>query len=67
MIQRVPLQYYQIILMDEAFYQRDIPVDQIAWYMRAALPHKYSEALGKIRIDKEQMKNWWFQHIRGYD
>ena len=42
--------------MDQAFYRWDIPVDQIACYRYAALPQKYSEASGKIKIDKEQLK-----------
>ena len=55
-MQKVPLHYYQMVLMDQAFYGRDIPGDQIAWYMHAALPQKYSQALGKIMIEKEQLK-----------
>ena len=45
-----------MVLMDQAFYWWDISVDQIAWYMHAALLQKYSKALGKIKIDKEQLK-----------
>ena len=40
---KVPLQYYQFVTLDEAFHQvKSIPVDDIARYMYAFLPPKYS-------------------------
>ena len=48
-----------MVLMDQALYHQDIPVDKIAWYMHAALQQKYSgdQPSGNIRepLDKEQL------------
>ena len=59
-MKRVSLQYYQMVLMDQAFYRRDIPVDEIAWHMHALLPQKYcaDQPSGSKRepLDKEQLK-----------
>ena len=55
---KIPLQYYQLVLLEQAFYRRGVPIDTIAWYMHAALPHEYSgdTPFGKTRepLDKEK-------------
>lgn len=59
-MKKIPIQYYQMVLMDQAFFRRDIPVDTLSWYMHSILPQKYSadQEAGSKRepLDKEQLK-----------
>ena len=58
-----PFQYFQMMLLEQAFYKRDIPVDKIAWYINALLPRKYfiesnegGETLTKDLLKQEIIK-----------
>ena len=59
-MKRASLQYYQMVLMDQAFYQRDIPITEISWYMHAILPKMYSQdqetGIKQEPLDKETLK-----------
>ena len=49
-----------MVLLDQAFYKRDIPVTDIAWYMHTVLPKKYSidtpKGVNSEVLDKELLK-----------
>ena len=60
-MKKVPLQYYQLVLLDRAFSEMQIPVDKLCWYMDGFLPDKYfnyefPSYVPHCSLDKEQFK-----------
>ena len=56
-MKKTPLLHYQFVLLNQAFYSGEIAVNELAWYMHALLPLKYSDDFMSFEpLTKEQLK-----------